>query len=367
MQSEVAEHADFESVLRYAQCWEDADILLEALDVQPGDTCLSVASAGDNTLSLLTQSPGRVIAIDLNPAQLAALELRVAAYRSLLHAELLELIGSRPSTRRTQLYGRIRGSLSDSARAWWDARPTAIRDGIGSAGRFERYLSLFRQHVLPLVHRRALVEQLLEPRGAEERIEFYDERWDTLPWRSLFRIFFSQTVLGYLGRDPSFFRYVEGSVAEHLLARTRHALATLEPAANPYAQWILLGRHDTALPHALRPENFDMIRNNLDRLEWHCTSIENVCDDGMAKSVDRVNLSNVFEYMSEAGQRDVLDRLLDAANPGARIAYWNMMVSRSGERVLPGRIRALPELSQRLFARDKAFFYRAFIVEEVVC
>ena len=97
MRSEIAAKANF-STIRYAQCWEDADILLEGLDIQPGDTCLSIASAGDNTLAMLSKNPGRVIALDLNPAQLACLELRVAAYRELSHDELLELIGSRTST-----------------------------------------------------------------------------------------------------------------------------------------------------------------------------------------------------------------------------------------------------------------------------
>jgi S-adenosylmethionine-diacylglycerol 3-amino-3-carboxypropyl transferase len=34
MGSEVAGKADFTGI-RYAQCWEDADVLLEGLDVQP--------------------------------------------------------------------------------------------------------------------------------------------------------------------------------------------------------------------------------------------------------------------------------------------------------------------------------------------
>src|SRR5437868_2114323 len=108
MTSEVAAKADF-SGIRYAQCWEDADILLEGLDVRPGDVCLSIASAGDNTLALLTRRPARVIALDLSAAQLACLELRVAAYRRLEHGELLELIGSVPSRRRRALYRRLRG------------------------------------------------------------------------------------------------------------------------------------------------------------------------------------------------------------------------------------------------------------------
>src|SRR3954453_624040 len=91
--SEAAANADF-SEIRYAQCWEDADVLLEGLDVRPGDVCLSIAWAGDNSLALLTRNPGRVIALDLSRAQLACLALRVAAYHELTHPELLELIGS---------------------------------------------------------------------------------------------------------------------------------------------------------------------------------------------------------------------------------------------------------------------------------
>ena len=99
------------STIRYAQVWEDADVLLGALDARPGDVHLSIASAGDNALALLTTRPARVLAVDMNPAQLSCLALRIAAYRTLSHPELLELIGSRPSTRRLDLYERSRKAL----------------------------------------------------------------------------------------------------------------------------------------------------------------------------------------------------------------------------------------------------------------
>src|ERR1051326_1119373 len=120
-QSSIASHVDF-STIRYAQCWEDADILLEGLDVQPGDVCLSIASGGDNTLALLSKRPAYVIALDISLAQLACLELRVAAYRELNHSELLELMGSTPSTRRKALYRRCRSQLTTEVRRFWDGR-----------------------------------------------------------------------------------------------------------------------------------------------------------------------------------------------------------------------------------------------------
>jgi S-adenosylmethionine-diacylglycerol 3-amino-3-carboxypropyl transferase len=51
--------------------------------------------------------------------------------------------------------------------------------------------------------------------------------------------------------------------------------------------------------------------------------------------------------------------------PGARIAYWNMLAPRRLPDALADRLRPLDELAGRLHARDRAFFYQAFRVEEV--
>jgi S-adenosylmethionine-diacylglycerol 3-amino-3-carboxypropyl transferase len=263
------------------------------------------------------------------------------------------------------LYARCRTALSADARRFWDARSAEVERGIGAAGKFERYFEIFRRRVLPLVHRRAKVEQLLMHRAPDERLRWYEREWNTWSWRTLFRIFFSPTVLGRLGRDPSFFRYVEGSVADHLLGRVHHALAVLDPSVNPYLVWILTGTHREALPHALRAEHFDTIRANLDRLEWHCASIESIFDRGIIDRVDRVNLSDIFEYMSPENATTLFSRLADRSAERARLAYWNMMVPRRGSEYLPQRLRMLSELSRELFLADKTFFYRDFVVDEV--
>lgn len=364
-ESEAASRADF-SLIRYAQCWEDADILLEALAVRRGDACLSIGSAGDNALALLACDPGRVVVIDLNPSQLACLELRVAAYRELSHGELLELMGSRPSERRGALYARCRSGLSGRVRGFWDGRPAEIAAGIGSAGRFERYFATFRERILPLVHSRKKVEALLRSRGPAEREAFYANEWDGWRWRLLFRLFFSRFVMGRMGRDPSFFRYVKGRVSDRFLERGRYALTTLDPAQNPYLQWILTGAHPNALPFALRAENFEAIRRNLDRLEWHGTSLESYLDRADAPTFGAFNLSDIFEYISEENTRRLLERVVRAGRPGARLAYWNTLADRHRPDDMADRLRSLPELSRALHARDKAFFYCRFVVEEVI-
>ena len=125
--SEAAARADF-SAIRYAQVWEDADVLLDGAR-RPAGRRLRVDRVGRRQRAgAADEGPARVIALDLSPAQLACLELRVAAYRELTHPELLELIGSRPSTRRD---GAVRalpaGARRSATRAFWDRQPDGDR------------------------------------------------------------------------------------------------------------------------------------------------------------------------------------------------------------------------------------------------
>lgn len=363
-QSALTELVDF-SDIRYGQCWEDADILLEALDIRPGDVCVSIASAGDNTLALIGRGPAEVIAIDLSPAQLACLELRIAAYRALGHHELLELIGSRPSRRRAQLYQRCRSQLASATRSFWDSRADAIAGGIGGSGKFERYLGTFREVVLPLVHSRARIRELLLPKSVEDRREFYSRRWDNRRWRLLFSIFFSRFAMGRLGRDPRFLAHVEGSVADRIMARVWHGVTVLDPACNPYLHWILTGQHGEALPYALRPENFDAIRDGLDHLELRRQSLEDFLAGADPASIDRFNLSDVFEYMPGDACEELLAQAVKVSRPGARLAYWNLLVPRHRPARMAATLRSLTSLSSRLHENDKTFFYGDFVVEEV--
>jgi S-adenosylmethionine-diacylglycerol 3-amino-3-carboxypropyl transferase len=363
--TEAAQRADF-SRIRYAQVWEDADILVEALSIGPESNCLSIASAGDNALALLAQNPKKVVAIDLNPAQLHCLALRVAAFRKLDHPELLELIGSRPSQRRQKLYQACRESMDTNARTFWDGHPEEIARGIGHAGKFEAYFALFRHRMIPLIHPRSRVEALLEAKGAADRQLFYTRTWNNRRWRALFKLFFSRFIMGRLGRDPAFFNYVEGSVAENILKRTRYALTELEPDKNPYLQWILCGEHRSALPFYLRAENFENIRRNLDRIEWQLCTVEEFVERVGDERFHAYNLSDIFEYMSESNMEAILQALLRISAPGARIAYWNMLAPRSRPENMRDHIHPLNTLGADLFAQDKAFFYSRFIVEEVM-
>jgi S-adenosylmethionine-diacylglycerol 3-amino-3-carboxypropyl transferase len=362
--AEIAGRVSFDGI-RYAQLWEDADVLLLGLGTRPGATLVSICSAGDNALAMLTLDPARIIVVDLSPAQLECLKIRMAAIRLIDHAAFLELIGSRPSSRRVLLLDRVASTLPPASQQFWaPLREDVIAYGLGGIGKFERYFSILRRYLLPLVHGRATIDALFVARPRLEREGFVRECWSTWRWRLLLRLFFSRFVMGRLGRDPAFFDHVEGSPAEHVARRIVHAAVELDPADNPYLHWILQGTHGAALPLPLRAENFATIRDRLDRLDIRQCSLEAFCATG--EKADGFNLSDIFEYMSADAFEAVYRALIGAARPGARLVYWNMMVPRRAMPAFAARVRRVADAEARGKAMDKAFFYSDFVVEEVL-
>jgi len=328
MKTEIQDRADFSQV-RYGQCWEDADILVKALKVHEGRRCLSIGSAGDNSFALLAAGASHVTAVEMNPAQIACINLRKHAYLNLSYPEFLTRI-------------RVRG-------------------------KFERYFDLFRTRVLPLAHSRKTTAALLTPENYEERRSFYDHTWNTWRWRAIFKVFFSRFVMGRLGRDPAFFDYVEGSVADRILERARFALVDLDPSQNPYLHWILTGDYGEVLPLALQRDSFFNIRTALQ--EHRFEIIEGTLEQALAQSdesFDAFNLSDIFEYMSEASTESLLRSLVAHSTPGARLAYWNMLAPRSRPASMSTLLKSCEEEARQLFQQDRAFFYSRFLVEEVL-
>jgi S-adenosylmethionine-diacylglycerol 3-amino-3-carboxypropyl transferase len=122
------------------------------------------------------------------------------------------------------------------------------------------------------------------------------------------------------------------------------------------------------LPEALKEENFPLIRMALEagRFEVFAGPLEKLLEDQPERRFDAFNLSDIFEYMSGENTAALLERIVAASNPGARLAYWNMLAPRSRPAAMAARLRSHDGEAQRLFAEDRAFFYSRFVVEEVV-
>lgn len=340
--------------IRYANCWEDADVLLQGLKISNGDRVLTIGSAGDNSFSLLVNDPEIVVAVDINEIQLHLIELKRAAFKSLSHEEFIQFMGFKACVNRKTLFNKVRVELPIHLQAFWSGRMDEIEGGIIYAGKFEKYFRLFKQKILPLVHTKHRIRELFVEKSDLEQAQFFEQKWNTWRWRALFRLFFSKFVMGRFGRDPQFLKEVKVKVSEFILNQAKTHLSSVNCQHNYFLKFIMTGSFGNKLPHYARPENYSKIKKNLDRL---------VTFHGLAEDVfkqyprfSKFNLSNIFEYMNEAVFADVAEHLVAHAEDNARFVYWNLMVERNMSQVLP-ELSSDVELTADLIEKDLGFFY----------
>ena len=355
--SRLDQTVDFE-IIRYSNCWEDAEYLLKGLDLQPGDRVLSIASAGDNCLALLSESPSVVIAADLSYPQLLLTELKRTALAHLDYEDLPGFLGITEHPNRTSLYQHLRLHLQPSTRSYWDSHPALIEEGLADQGKLEKYFRLFTQKVLPLIHNQRTITRLLETKSPEDQRAFYDKKWNTWRWRMLFRIFFSRVVMARKGRDPEFLRQVDGPVHKQIFDQAEAHLMHEACTKNPFLRKILTGTFGDMLPPYLQPDRYEQIRKNLGALDIRHGYIHQL----EAGSYDAFNLSDIFEYMDHATFQGTALALINQANPGARLAYWNLMAPRQISQILPESVQSGDVDFHR---PDHGFFYRAFHVDRL--
>ena len=330
----------------------------------PARSYLSIASAGDNSLSLLTLDPKHVLAIDRNPAQIALAFFKKCLLQRFDIKAIYGMLGVRSWPDRSNWYRRnLRPYLPEWVREFWDDHHRLIDSGVIHAGRFERYFRIYRRVILPLVTRRSHLRRLLQSKSLEEQARFFSEVLYAPYKERIFRLFFGRSVMSRLGRSKEQFAYVEGDISDEIIRRLTRGLTGIPTHTNPYIEYATFGCFRRNLPHYLQAAHLDRIRQNLDRLELRVASLHDAVNDSHAGKFDGYNLSDIFESMSRQEFLTHIDAVRSVSASGALLVYWNMMVPRSATGVVG--ITPRTEIAERYLGSSRAFFYGALNVEEI--
>lgn len=363
-----ASSAIADGALRYSTVWEDHRLLERGLAIRDTTSVLMIASAGCNVLNALLRGPRRLVALDFNPAQTALLELKLAAIRTLSHADFIRLLGVRDATDRLDLFERVRPAMSTAARAWWDASLDTLVGGVETGGRLERYIAGFRERHLSRVLPVDVVDELFVIDDPAARRHHAQRKVFTPAFEAAFRDYFTSESIAGDGRDPAQFRYVQDFDVTSWFWRRLQWVATELPArGNFYLERFLRGglRDIDAGPPYLRPCNFDRLRALAPRVVVVNEGLERYLAASPRGAFGAAALSDVFEYMSDEAAGQLFLRLAEVLRPGSRLAFWNLFVPRRPPRRV-ARLRSMPVLSRALWERDRSWFYRAFHVVEVL-
>lgn len=338
----------------FAQVREDPLLdlwVVEQFGETPGRVLL-VASGGC-TAALLAAS-GRVShlhLVDLNPAQTALARLKLALVKRPV-SERMALLGHAPlrAADRLAALADILGSLGLSPEILGPAELVA-EAGPDHAGRYELAFARLRDELLPVAEELEAVFRHPDASERERRL-----RADTPLGRAFDgaydRVLSLPNLVKLFGEGATQNR-VE-PFASHFARRTRHAVASLPTADNPYLWQMLFGRFPAgaAYPWLTVP-----VANNLPEVTTACRSMA----EALAASpgaFDFVHLSNILDWLSAEEAAATLDLAAAALRPGGRVLVRQLNSTVD----VPSSGRGftwLADAAAGLHARDRSFFYRA--------
>jgi S-adenosylmethionine-diacylglycerol 3-amino-3-carboxypropyl transferase len=364
--------------LVYAQIWEDPEIDMEALAIDPRCRIVTIASGGCNAMSYLVADPAHIQAVDLNPAHTALLKLKLTAARQLPdHDAFRSFFADAATPENLALYRRyIAPYLDAGVRAYWEGRDLAGRRRIGMFKRnFYQHGLLGRTiqlgHVVCRLHGKR-PERLLDARDLDEQRRLFEDELAPVFASKLVRKLadLPATYFG-LGIPPAQFDALKadagGSLAGLLRARVER-LACDFPIHDNWFAWQAFGRRypgdGRTLPPYLRPANFEKVRTRVNRIDIEQISLTAFLARQDAQSVDRYVLLDAQDWMTEAQISALWQQINRTARPGARVIFRTAGEETILPTMLPVDLLAPwtydEDTSQALHARDRSAIYGGF-------
>jgi S-adenosylmethionine-diacylglycerol 3-amino-3-carboxypropyl transferase len=343
---------------RFGLAQEDDRVDALALDL-PGGHVLAIASAGEVPLSLLAAGAERVDAIDVDPGQLHLVHLKLAAVRCLEREEAIRFLGLLPASG-AERERWLRGTwavLPSASRAFWQEHGRAIRRGVIWSGRAEGLVRLMRLATW-LAFGRDLPRLLSASTLAEQRA-IAAPHCEARVLRATIRLAFHPALLRLGGMDPENLRGPGLSLPELSLERFRSLFTAILARDNPHVQLRARGQAPSpdCVPRYLTAEGFATLRARHREL----TLIEGDLASRLAAApgrYDRVQLSNVADWMSPSAFDDLLRLLTRVLRRPGRVLWRRIVVERPVPCELAAELVVDHALAARLAAIDRFPFFR---------
>ena len=351
-----------QSVIRYSQVWEDEDTLKDALSINPQDHVLSIASAGCNAMALLLAGAKKVVAVDLNPAQIALVQLKKAAITHCSVQEYRVLMGVDNPSNAHEIYQKIRAELPKETQDFWDKQLPLLSVGLIHTGKLDKYFRVFQQKVI----QKLVPEQVLEDYLLSEDLTVQDKFFDTYfchpTFVETFKKYTSQEMIASSGRDPQQFAFVtQKDIGSYFYDRFRFVCTQIPAKTNYYLHYLLSGSYKHIAPPQYREGSFSKLKDCIHNLEIRHEGLLETISAYPKGYFTKANLSDLFEYLSQDDTQSFLNTFANQMNPQSTIAYWNLLVPRFATEHWVSH----QEDADEMHSRDRCFFYSRFIKETI--
>jgi S-adenosylmethionine-diacylglycerol 3-amino-3-carboxypropyl transferase len=286
--------------------------------------------------------------------------------------EIMSFFGVARGTpeRRARTYETIRPLLSERAVGFWDAHQSMLGRGALACGVSEQFISMVVKVVRLFIHGRRKIERLLSLETLEQQREFFDREWNTRRWRLLFPTLLNRWTFNR-AYDPAFFREVENpSFAAHFQRLLEHALCDVPVRSNYFLHQMLLGtypnRVQDGVPPYLERTQREILRTKLDCLKLVDGGYGEYLATQEDSSIDALALSNICEWLDQAGIDRLFEQVVRVSKPGARMCFRNFV----GHTEIPERFRNAivedPGAGERAILGDRSCLQSRIVICRIV-
>jgi S-adenosylmethionine-diacylglycerol 3-amino-3-carboxypropyl transferase len=339
--------------IAFAQVREDADLDRWVVERLGEEVRVLLVASGGCTAAALAVLPcvTHLHLVDPNPAQLLLSRLKLHLLQTASTADRLALLGHAPMAPQER-EARIVAALTildHPATCLGPARVWAPL-GLDHAGRYERLFAHLREALANHAEAIADLMQLRDPAEQAARVAPSTPLGRALD--AAFEDVMALPNLVQLFGEGATRNRVE-PFARHFARRTRHVLATLPAADNPYLGQVLLGRFP---PGVLTPWLTAPAPARMPRLTW-ANALMTEALRASPEAFDLIHLSNILDWLSPEDARATLDLAWAALRPGGWVLI-RQLNSTLDVRAQGSRFQ-WDAAAETLHARDRSYFYRA--------
>ncbi len=339
------------SGLVYAQIWEDPLIDMKALQIQPTDHIVAIASGGCNGMSYLTANPTKITLVDLNAHHIALNKLKKLAATALPdYTTFYQFFGKANTPANVGLYEHyVRPSLDAIS-----AKHFASRDWRGRK-RINYFTdNLYRHGLLGFFIATAhgiarlmgaRLSRMVEAKTMAEQRAIFDAEFAPIFEKPLIKWLAKRPSALYgLGIPPAQYEALLSSSRDEsgmigvLKARVERLCCDFDLKQNYFA-WQAFGRKyeptsEGSVPPYLERKNFETIRKSAHKIDVQHINFIDFLEMQPATSLDCYVLLDAQDWMTDTILNRLWQEISRTAKYGARVIFRTA----GDDTILPGRV-----------------------------
>ncbi len=340
--------------LIFNSSWEDPAIDRKLLDLDSTSDILTITSAGDNVLDYLLDSPNSITSVDLNPAQNALAEFKIATIKNTSYDTLFDLFGYGQYNKIEPLLDNLKSQLSPTSYNFWKKRKHYFTSKLpfyhyGTSGLIARG---FYYHLKLNKKLRGKVNEMVNCSTLEEQYNLQLELEKILFNNIIAKILLkNKFMLSFLGIPDAQAKLVEvhndyHNMYDFIVGSLRTVFKEFPLSQNYFWYLYTKGQYSKeTCPNYLKEENFELLRQNVSKVNLVTDSFFNQLKNSPDNSYSHIILLDHFDWFWEdrETQLKVWIEIKRVAKPKAKILFRSAASNRE---------YLIPEIRNEIDYRD---------------